>query len=166
MLSVPRFARIFLLALVLVTVPTAFIFYPSSPDKASGEVSLEKGGIDSEHWREPVPPPQQGAQGTAEEDDEERAWADGAGKAVDSSVLDKENVAGDTGALAKEPEKGAEPKGAEKGTEYSVPQDVISGAVIMPHLGNATAKAELGRAAWRVLHLMTLRYPEVRNPKE
>lgn len=156
MLSVPRFARIFLLALVLVTVPTAFIFYPSSPDKESGEVSLEKGGIDSEHWREPVPPPSQGGM-AAEEDDEERAWADGAGKAADT-VLDKDNVAGDTGALAKEPEKAAE-----KGAEYSVPQDVIWGAVIMPHLGNATAKAELGRAAWRVLHLMTLRYPEVRR---
>ncbi|KIR29518.1 thiol oxidase [Cryptococcus deuterogattii 99/473] len=30
----------------------------------------------------------------------------------------------------------------------------------MPKLENATAKAELGRAAWRVLHLMTLRYPD------
>ncbi|KLT38268.1 hypothetical protein CC85DRAFT_267437 [Cutaneotrichosporon oleaginosum] len=36
----------------------------------------------------------------------------------------------------------------------------------MPHLGNATAKAELGRAAWRVLHLMTLRYPENPTPDD
>ncbi|WWC73479.1 uncharacterized protein I206_107449 [Kwoniella pini CBS 10737] len=36
----------------------------------------------------------------------------------------------------------------------------IHGGVIMPTLGNETAKAELGRSAWKVLHLMTLRYPD------
>ncbi|TXT13300.1 hypothetical protein VHUM_00667 [Vanrija humicola] len=36
----------------------------------------------------------------------------------------------------------------------------------MPHLGNATAKAELGRAAWRVLHLMTLRFPDKPTPDD
>ncbi|KAG7529182.1 hypothetical protein FFLO_05769 [Filobasidium floriforme] len=35
-----------------------------------------------------------------------------------------------------------------------------TGGVIMSKLGNATAKAELGRAAWKVLHTMTLRFPE------
>ncbi|KAK6908930.1 hypothetical protein I203_102936 [Kwoniella mangroviensis CBS 8507] len=39
-------------------------------------------------------------------------------------------------------------------------EDTINGGVIMPKLGNETAKAELGRSAWRVLHLMTLRYPD------
>ncbi|KAL0579637.1 hypothetical protein V5O48_002409 [Marasmius crinis-equi] len=34
------------------------------------------------------------------------------------------------------------------------------GGVIMEKLGNATAKAELGRATWKLLHTMTLRYPE------
>ncbi|KAJ6491743.1 ERV/ALR sulfhydryl oxidase domain-containing protein [Mycena vitilis] len=34
------------------------------------------------------------------------------------------------------------------------------GGVIMPKLGNATAKAALGRATWKLLHTMTLRYPE------
>ncbi|EKM53649.1 uncharacterized protein PHACADRAFT_260119 [Phanerochaete carnosa HHB-10118-sp] len=36
----------------------------------------------------------------------------------------------------------------------------MHGNVIMPKLGNATAKAELGRATWKLLHTMTLRYPE------
>ncbi|KAI0048809.1 hypothetical protein FA95DRAFT_1557547 [Auriscalpium vulgare] len=36
----------------------------------------------------------------------------------------------------------------------------VSGGVIMPKLGNATAKAALGRATWKLLHTMTLRYPE------
>ncbi|KAJ7647772.1 hypothetical protein FB45DRAFT_1019984 [Roridomyces roridus] len=34
------------------------------------------------------------------------------------------------------------------------------GGVIMSKLGNATAKAALGRATWKLLHTITLRYPE------
>ncbi|KAJ8517512.1 hypothetical protein ONZ45_g5322 [Pleurotus djamor] len=44
--------------------------------------------------------------------------------------------------LAEQPAKGAE------------------GGVIMGKLANATAKAALGRATWKLLHTMTLRYPE------
>ncbi|KAI0684845.1 ERV/ALR sulfhydryl oxidase domain-containing protein [Cytidiella melzeri] len=36
----------------------------------------------------------------------------------------------------------------------------VHGGVIMSKLGNATAKAELGRATWKLLHTMTLRFPE------
>lgn len=61
--------------------------------------------------------------------------------------------------------------------------EVLKGGVIMPKLGNETAKsihtlllllnavlnlhiccrAELGRASWKLMHTMTLRYPEVRG---
>ncbi|GAA5956042.1 hypothetical protein JCM21900_002575 [Sporobolomyces salmonicolor] len=37
---------------------------------------------------------------------------------------------------------------------------VKHGGVIMPKLGNATAKAELGRASWKLLHTMAARFPE------
>jgi len=37
-------------------------------------------------------------------------------------------------------------------------------SVIMAKLENATAKAELGRATWKLMHTMTLRFPE--NPTE
>ncbi|KAI0313991.1 ERV/ALR sulfhydryl oxidase domain-containing protein [Amylostereum chailletii] len=40
------------------------------------------------------------------------------------------------------------------------PNANIHGGVIMPKLGNATAKAALGRSTWKLLHTMTLRYPE------
>ncbi|KAH9856721.1 ERV/ALR sulfhydryl oxidase domain-containing protein [Lenzites betulinus] len=40
------------------------------------------------------------------------------------------------------------------------PTHGVHGEVIMGKLGNATAKAELGRATWKLLHTMTLRYPE------
>ncbi|KAF4598790.1 hypothetical protein EYR38_007198 [Pleurotus pulmonarius] len=36
----------------------------------------------------------------------------------------------------------------------------VEGGVIMGKLGNATAKAALGRATWKLIHTMTLRYPE------
>jgi len=44
--------------------------------------------------------------------------------------------------------------------QTNVQFDDVAGKVIMPKLGNATAKAELGRATWKLLHTMTLRYPE------
>ncbi|KAI1788353.1 ERV/ALR sulfhydryl oxidase domain-containing protein [Ganoderma leucocontextum] len=40
------------------------------------------------------------------------------------------------------------------------PAQGAKGEVIMPKLGNATAKAELGRATWKLLHTMTLRFPD------
>ncbi|KAF8525975.1 ERV/ALR sulfhydryl oxidase domain-containing protein [Hysterangium stoloniferum] len=36
----------------------------------------------------------------------------------------------------------------------------IDGGIIMGKLENATAKAALGRATWKLLHTMTLRFPE------
>ncbi|GMK53512.1 hypothetical protein CspeluHIS016_0100980 [Cutaneotrichosporon spelunceum] len=152
MLSIPRFARIFLVALILVTVPTAFLFYPSSSNEASADSnSLEQGGIDSDHWRAPVPP--QGEFAIDAPDTNTKASDRDYKSATDP---DYDVKAGKAGA----------DDGAGHAGLYSVPQDVISGAVIMPHLGNATAKAELGRAAWRVLHLMTLRYPEHPTPDD
>ncbi|GAA5969212.1 hypothetical protein JCM11641_007511 [Rhodosporidiobolus odoratus] len=37
---------------------------------------------------------------------------------------------------------------------------VAHGGVIMPKLPNATAKAELGQASWKLLHTMAARFPE------
>ncbi|KAH9485731.1 FAD-linked sulfhydryl oxidase ERV2 [Psilocybe cubensis] len=42
----------------------------------------------------------------------------------------------------------------------------VHGKVIMGKLGNETAKAALGRATWKLLHTMTLRYPEHPTPDE
>ncbi|PPQ64171.1 hypothetical protein CVT24_008545 [Panaeolus cyanescens] len=43
---------------------------------------------------------------------------------------------------------------------HQPPLKGVDGGVIMGKLGNATAKAALGRATWKLLHTMTLRYPE------
>ena len=39
-------------------------------------------------------------------------------------------------------------------------QTTLTGHAIAPKLGNETAKAELGRAAWKVLHTMMARFPD------
>ncbi|KAK9450159.1 ERV/ALR sulfhydryl oxidase domain-containing protein [Limtongia smithiae] len=39
-------------------------------------------------------------------------------------------------------------------------QKLSQGGPIMPHLGNETIKAELGRASWKLLHTILARYPE------
>ncbi|KAJ5092028.1 hypothetical protein NUU61_006898 [Penicillium alfredii] len=41
-----------------------------------------------------------------------------------------------------------------------VEDGTLKGDVVMPKLGNATAKAELGRAAWKYFHTVMARFPE------
>ncbi|CBX90329.1 hypothetical protein IAQ61_001825 [Plenodomus lingam] len=43
---------------------------------------------------------------------------------------------------------------------------LLKGHAIAPKLGNATAKAELGRAAWKVLHTTFGRFPEKPTEEE
>ncbi|KAL4874634.1 FAD dependent sulfhydryl oxidase Erv2 [Aspergillus karnatakaensis] len=45
-------------------------------------------------------------------------------------------------------------------TSITVKEDLIKGDIVMPKLGNETAKAELGRATWKYLHTVLARYPE------
>ncbi|KAF9959201.1 hypothetical protein BGZ72_010137 [Mortierella alpina] len=47
-----------------------------------------------------------------------------------------------------------------------VDPELSNGGTIMPHLGNETAKAELGRATWKLLHTMAARYPLKPKPDE
>ncbi|KAL3478184.1 ERV/ALR sulfhydryl oxidase domain-containing protein [Aspergillus californicus] len=42
----------------------------------------------------------------------------------------------------------------------AVQDDLTKGDIVMPRLGNETAKAELGRATWKYFHTMLARYPE------
>ncbi|KAF9075612.1 ERV/ALR sulfhydryl oxidase domain-containing protein [Rhodocollybia butyracea] len=44
----------------------------------------------------------------------------------------------------------------------NIPVNGVHGGVIMDKLGNETAKAILGQSTWKLLHTMTLRFPE--NP--
>ncbi|KAH6659544.1 ERV/ALR sulfhydryl oxidase domain-containing protein [Truncatella angustata] len=65
---------------------------------------------------------------------------------------------------AKAPGKAIEPV-LEGSTEsklagLDITSELLTGDVVMPKLENATAKAELGRAAWKVIHTMMGRFPD------
>ncbi|WRT69485.1 uncharacterized protein IL334_006471 [Kwoniella shivajii] len=129
----PRFVRLTLLVTTLIVIPTLYLLYPTTERLPSpGEV--QSGGIDSEHWRNPIQPNLDGSSVK----EEVREWED-------------ELPLGD-------------PKNHESSSWGGLSEETLNGGVIMPKLGNETAKAELGRSAWKVLHLMTLRYPD--EPKE
>ncbi|KAK3690097.1 ERV/ALR sulfhydryl oxidase domain-containing protein [Podospora appendiculata] len=46
--------------------------------------------------------------------------------------------------------------------KFGVSESILTGGSIAPKLENATAKAELGRASWKLFHTMMARFPE--NP--
>ena len=48
----------------------------------------------------------------------------------------------------------------------SVDETVLSGHAIAPKLGNETAKAELGRAAWKLFHTTFARFPDKPTQEE
>ncbi|KAI1329166.1 ERV/ALR sulfhydryl oxidase domain-containing protein [Xylariaceae sp. FL0255] len=48
----------------------------------------------------------------------------------------------------------------------SISTDLLNGGSIAPKLENATLKAELGRASWRLFHTMMARFPEKPTPDD
>ncbi|KAK2745571.1 hypothetical protein FQN57_003696 [Myotisia sp. PD_48] len=47
-----------------------------------------------------------------------------------------------------------------------ISESMLRGNTIMPELGNQTAKAELGRSSWRLLHTMMGRFPDEPSNEE
>ncbi|KAL7420754.1 hypothetical protein Q5752_004706 [Cryptotrichosporon argae] len=165
-IHVPRFARLVLLALALILVPSLVLFRAGShapaPDR---DAALEAGGLDSAHFRLPVRPAvdayeREQVRGRPEEAYGTSPGWDG-GEEEDDAAED-EGEQDSRGRWA----SGNRGKGKSKATRPLVQDsadsmaDLLSGGVIMPKLGNATAKVELGRAAWKLLHLVTLRFPD------
>ena len=50
--------------------------------------------------------------------------------------------------------------------EVHVSKDILKGDVISSKIGNETLKAELGRAAWKVLHTTMAKFPDKPTPDE
>ncbi|ORX37942.1 ERV/ALR sulfhydryl oxidase domain-containing protein [Kockovaella imperatae] len=159
-----RTPRLFLILLVIIIVPTLYLLHPSTsptplsswtktttPTTTGGDaihhVEIESGGIDSDHWRDPIRP--QTGNGLANEEDTR-----GADDEEDELVL----MGTHSSDRPKQQEEDLYDMTAF--TSPSAPILGTHGGVIMPKMENATAKAELGRSAWKVLHLMTLRYPD------
>lgn len=122
MFGLPRYARMLLILLVVVVLPSLYLIYPHhdvaiAPDSAVRE--YQAGGIDSEHWRTPVKP---------DFEHEEARWTE------DEEAEEEEEVSRGSGRVGKDRESNAAV--ALDGAH----EKVISGGVIMPKLENATAK--------------------------
>lgn len=58
------------------------------------------------------------------------------------------------------------PNNALPAHHVDIQQSTLTGSPIMPKLGNATAKAELGRSAWHLLHTIMARFPDTPSADE
>ncbi|KAI4736415.1 hypothetical protein E4T50_13077 [Aureobasidium sp. EXF-12298] len=61
--------------------------------------------------------------------------------------------------------RGGVPEGVAP-ARYEIQESTLSGHVIAPKLGNETAKAELGRAAWKLFHTTFARFPDKPTAEE
>ncbi|KAL2019365.1 hypothetical protein VTK56DRAFT_9745 [Thermocarpiscus australiensis] len=56
--------------------------------------------------------------------------------------------------------------GSHSNPAAGISQSILQGGSIAPKLENATAKAELGRASWKLFHTMMARFPEKPTPDD
>lgn len=134
-MGIPRLARLLIFSTLLITIPTLYLLYPHRESiLQTTQGYLEKGGIDSSHWRDPLPPPL----GIDVENVE-----NGEGKMEHEEVRDWEGqdvIAKPTEALNEIIRPTEEGALLEEGVTGGVAKDVLEGGVIMPKLENATAK--------------------------
>lgn len=127
-MGIPRLARLLIFSTLIITIPTLYLLYPHRDTIIQHTQGyLEKGGIDSSHWRDPLPPDVE-----TYEHEEVRDWnaekdTPGPGQ-MGLNVLDDPAVT----VHASEGDKGP--------AEMTMNEDVLGGGVIMPKLENATAK--------------------------
>lgn len=169
MFSVPRVARLFLIITALLAIPSLYLFYPGPRPAALQKFGWDVGGIDGEHFRTPseileANAPQQhhdghggeGHQKTPEEaaveieDEEQRALIDGesvnhgSGGEVPEHVGEGGDSKGSAGGgeVDFDHEQHRKVSGGQVEEAHAVGEHGSEefGKVIMPHLGNATAK--------------------------
>lgn len=150
MLHLPRILRIFLIGTGLLVLPTLYVLYPKSGTSsdqishATDAVNVEAGGIDSEHWREAITPdPAYGAKlaigepaspGGGWEEEKVREWGDefvvGGGHGIAAPPAGNPGLGVDAVGGTYRDESGKDLVAGER----------LGDGVIMPKLGNATAK--------------------------
>jgi hypothetical protein len=132
-MGIPRLARLLIFSTLLITIPTLYLLYPHRETIIqTTQGYLEKGGIDSSHWRDPLPPPV----GTGNEKLEHEEVRDWEGQDVLAKV-DSEGLEG----LEDASTTPAEVVGASEEGSGTIAVDILEGGVIMPKLENATAKS-------------------------
>lgn len=158
MFSVPRVARLFLILTALLAIPSLYLFYPGPRPAALQKFGWDVGGIDGEHFRTPSEileananmdrTPEQAA--VEIEDEEQRALQDaeggghqGSGGEAPSGGADADEQrlgSGGGGGPADDSFDHDKHRKVSGGGAVAEEHDSELGSVIMPHLGNATAK--------------------------
>lgn len=143
-MGIPKLARLLIFSTLIITIPTLYLLYPHRETIIqTTQGYLEKGGIDSSHWRDPLPPdiPDLGNGGQKYETEEVRDWEDGLPGGGGQDVLDKDPIAIKEDHVLVEGSAMEHVEDLEVGLD-SVPVEkgVLDGGVIMPKLENATAK--------------------------
>jgi hypothetical protein len=133
-MGIPRLARLLIFSTLLITIPTLYLLYPHRESiLQTTQGYLEKGGIDSSHWRDPLPPPVgidvENGEGKMEHE-EVRDWE---GQDVIAKPTEAEALNGITPPIEEGPLPGEDITG-------NIAKDILEGGVIMPKLENATAK--------------------------
>jgi hypothetical protein len=127
-MGIPRLARLLIFSSLLITIPTLYLLYPHRETiLQTTQGYLEKGGIDSSHWRDPLPPPPE----LKVEHEEVRDWEGQDVIVADPTDLKEELITSPTGVNV----------GSTGSDPVAIPKDVLEGGVIMPKLENATAKS-------------------------
>ena len=144
MFGIPRSARLFLIIVGVVILPSIYILYPHHdlPQAPGSFVSeYEAGGIDSDHWRAPVKP---------DFEKEEARWSKA--EALEEDVAEKKHAVPAPYVASDKTWLNHGMTGV-KGDTGGIAEKVLSGGVIMPKLANATAKwvvvltADIGRTS-------------------
>ena len=143
-MGIPKLARLLIASTLIITLPTLYFLYPHRESIIqTTQGYLEKGGIDSSHWRDPLP-----ADVEKYENEQVRDWeVEGQGQ----DVLHKDGSGGVS--QVDTLEDGTTGGGVGGATEHVDDMEVSSpvlleggaggleGGVIMPKLENATAKS-------------------------
>lgn len=129
-MGIPRLARLLIFSTLLITIPTLYLLYPHRESIIqTTQGYFDQGGIDSSHWRDPLPPPHE-IDAEKSEHEEVRDWEG------QQDVIAKPTEALEE--LIASPLGSGEITGSEA---IGVSKDVLEGGVIMPKLENATAKS-------------------------
>jgi hypothetical protein len=124
-MGIPRLARLLIFSSLLITIPTLYLLYPHRESiLQTTQGYLEKGGIDSSHWREPLPPPPEIEK---VEHEEVRDWEGQDVIVAEPADTKEELMTSPTGV-------------SNDSANIGISKDVLEGGVIMPKLENATAK--------------------------
>ena len=124
-MGIPRLARLLIFSSLLITIPTLYLLYPHRETiLQTTQGYLEKGGIDSSHWRDPLPPPAE----LKVEHEEVRDWEGQDVIVAEPTDMREELIASPTGVN-------------DDSANIGISKDVLEGGVIMPKLENATAKS-------------------------